>query len=152
MPNFGVLPLSSVLLGVATQTTNGSSANLVIPSASSYRLIVQVNTVSGTLPTLSVALSTSFDNGVTYTQILSSTTSTTTGLGAQVPFRPYLGIGDAATTVAAALVGTANLPGGVATNGPIDPRFIKLSWIIAGTTPSFAFQVGLIAIAQDLSD
>ncbi len=90
MPNFGMLPLGGTLLALATQTTTGSSAALSLPPASSYRLIVQVQTVSGTLPTFQLILATSCDAGSTYNEILSTNTQmTTSGLGQQLLIRPY---------------------------------------------------------------
>jgi hypothetical protein len=153
MPNFGVFPLSNIPLGLATVTTTGSSAAITIPPSSSYRFMVQVQTVSGTTPTLVVALATSFDNGTTYNEFISTTTMTTSGQGQQILMRPYLGAGDVGTTGALSTLGTADLAAAVGViNGPIDPRFIKIRWVISGTSPSFAFQVGLIAVPQDLSD
>lgn len=152
MPNFGLLPLSSTLLSLATVTTSGTSAALTLPPSSSYRLIVQVQTVSGTTPTLVLALATSLDAGTTYNEIISTTTLSTSGAGDQLLIRPYLGIGDVATRAAVSLLGTADLAAGVVNNGPIVPGFIKLRWIISGTTPSFAFQVQYVSLPQDLSD
>lgn len=152
MPNFGMPPLGSTLLALATQTTSGTSANLTLPPASSYRLIVQAQTVSGTTPTLVLIVATSLDGGTTYNEILSTTTITTSGAGQQLLVRPYLGIGDAATAQACTLLGTADLAAAVVNNGPIIPGFIKLRWVLSGTTPSFAFQVQVAAVPQDLSD
>lgn len=153
MPNFGLLPIGSTLVALATQTTNGTSAVLTLPPASSYRLIVQVQGVSGTTPTLQVIVSTSFDGGTTYNEILSFANLTTSGQGRQMLIRPYLGIGDVATVAACSLLGTANLAAGdLVNNGPIVPQFVKINWVLTGTSPSFAFQIGLIAVAQDLSD
>jgi len=152
MPNFGMLPFGGTLLATATQTTTGTSANLVLPPASSYRIVVQVNTVSGTTPTLVVILATSFDGGTSYNEIISTSTMTTTGSGQQLLIRPYLGIGDAATNAASTLLGVADLAAAVVNNGPIVPQFIKLRWVMSGTTPSMAFQVQYGAVPQDLSD
>jgi len=148
-----MLPLGGTLLALATQTTTGTSANLTLPPASSYRLVVQVQTVSGTTPTLQVIVATSMDGGTTYNEVLSTATQmTTSGLGEQLLIRPYLGIGDAATVATSALLGTADLGTNVVNNGPIIPGFIKLRWVLGGTTPSFAFQVQYAAVPQDLSD
>jgi len=152
MPNFGMFPQQQTLVALATQTQSGTSAIVSFPPASSYRLIAEVQTVSGTLPTLIIAVATSFNNGTTYNEVLSSTSMTTSGAGSQLLIRPYLGIGDAATTVATALVGTADLAAGVINNGPINSQYVKIRWIIGGTSPSFAFQVGLLSVPQDLSD
>lgn len=153
MPNFGMLPLGGTLLGLATVTTTGTSANLTLPPASSYRLIAQVQTVSGTLPTLQVIVATSCDAGTTYNEILSFSTITSSGLGQMMEVRPYLGIGDAATASSSTLLGTADLAAGqLVNNGPIVPGFIKIRWVISGTTPSLAWQLQYIAVPQDLSD
>jgi hypothetical protein len=158
MPNFGVFPQQTTLVTLATVTTNGSSANLTLPPASSYRVMVEVQTVSGTSPTMIVTVATSFNNGTTYNQILSTTTLNTTGIGDQLLIRPYLGIGDAATRAAMVLQSAtytgAQTPLTYATvnNGPINPAYVKIAWSMGGTSPSFAFQVGLLAVPQDLSD
>jgi hypothetical protein len=152
-----MIPQRATLVGLATQTTSGTSANLTLPSASSYRFVVRVNTVSGTSPTLQVVFSTSFDE-VNYDEILATQQLTTTGQGQQILFRPYLGIGDVATTANTALLGTTTTPiadlgtSAVVNNGPIHLGFFKVRWIVLGTSPSFAFTVGYLAVPQDLSD
>ena len=152
MPNFGMLPLGGTLLGLATVTTSGTSAALSLPPASSYRLIIQAQTISGTLPTLVAIVATSMDGGTTYNEILSSSTITSSGLGQQLLIRPYLGIGDAATSASSTLLGTADMAAAIVNNGPIIPGFIKIRWVISGTTPSIAWQVQYAAVPQDLSD
>lgn len=154
MPNFGMLTQGATLLALATQTTSGTSAEIALPPASSYRFLVQVQTVSGTSPTLVLAMATTADNGTTYNEILSSTTLTTSGQGDQILVRPYLGIGDVATRAATSLLGTADLAAAVVVNGPFlgTRGTIKLRWILGGTTPSFAFQVQIFAVPQDVSD
>ena len=152
MPNFGMPPQQMLLLAKGTVTTNGTSANLTLPPASSYRIICQVNTITGTTPTLVMILATSFDNGTTYNEILSSVTMST--CGSQFTVRPYLGIGDAATCQNSVLLGAAtDLAAAVVNNGPINPGFIKLRFVVSGTSPSFgAVNVFVGAVPQDLSD
>lgn len=153
MPNFGVLPQQVTLFGPTTVTTSTTTANLALPPASSYRFICQVNTVSGTSPTMVMAICTSFDNGTTYNEVVSTSTMTTTGQGQQLLIRPYLGIGDAATQAATSLLGVADLAASVVNNGPLNPQFIELRLILGGTSPSFgAVKIGVIAVPQDLSD
>lgn len=153
MPNFGLFPNGQTLLALATQTTSGTSPNITLPLASSYRIMVEVQTVSGTTPTLVLILATSFNNGTTYDEILSTTTLNTTNTGAQLLIRPYLGIGDAATAQSmVTLGGSVDLAAATTNNGPINTQFVKLRWVMSGTTPSVAFQVGLISLPQDLSD
>jgi hypothetical protein len=154
MPNFSVLPQTATLVGLATQTTSGISPVLNLSLASSYRFVVQMQTVSGTSPTLQVVVATSFDNGATYNEFLSFANLSTSGVGRQIQFRPYLGVGDQVTQgFASTLLGTADLTSGdLVVNGPINPQFIKVKWILGGTTPSIAFQVQYCAVPQDLAD
>jgi hypothetical protein len=152
MPNLGQLPLQQTLLALATVTTSSTSANISIPTASSYRLFVQVQTVSGTSPTLVVSFATSFDGGTTYNTILSTTTLNTSGQGDALMIRGYLAAGDVATRSPTAVLGTADLTAATVSNGPLNCANMKIRWVVGGTSPSFAFSVGIIAVAQDLSD
>jgi hypothetical protein len=158
MPNFGVFPQQTTLLALATVTTTGSSGALVLPPASSYRVMVEVQTVSGTSPTLVVGLATSFNSGTTYDQVMTTTTLTTSSQGAQLLIRPYLGTGDAATSQAMTKMAipftgaVASLAAATIANGPINPQNVQITWVAGGTSPSFAFQVGLLAVPQDTSD
>lgn len=154
MPNLSLLPLTSTLLGLATVTTSGTSGVLTLPLASGYRFVVQMQTVSGTTPTLQVLVATSFDAGASYNEILSFAQVTTSGIGRQMQFRPYLGVGDQITQgFATALLGTADIASNeIVVNGPINPQFVKLRWVVSGTTPSIAWQFQYAAVPQDLSD
>src|SRR6266704_3861236 len=150
MPNFGMFPQQTTLLALATVTTSGTSGLITLPPGSSYRLMVECQTVSGTTPTLVLIVATSFNNGTTYNEVLSTTTLTTTNTGDQLLVRPYLGIGDAATRASMVLLGGAvDLAAAGVNNGPLNPQNIKLRWVISGTLPSFAFQVGAIILPQD---
>jgi hypothetical protein len=159
MPNFGVLPNPTVLLALATQTTNGTSSNLSLPPAASYRFFLKVKTVSGTSPTLDVFLATAYDAtgaaGTDYNVILHFAQCTTSGLGRTMTLRPFVGYGDTASEGQSALLGTADGATGstaVAQNGPINPTAIKVRWVLGGTSPSFAFELGAIALLQDASE
>ncbi len=153
MPNFGQFPQTVVLINQGTVTTNATTAALTLPPASSYRILVTCNTVTGTSPTLVAILATSFDGGATYQEILSTTTLTTTGLGDQLLVRPYLGIGDAATRGPCSLLGTTDIVAATVNNGPINPQYVKMRFVVSGTTPSFgSVVVGVIAVPQDQSD
>jgi hypothetical protein len=147
-----MFPQTTTLLASAAYTTSTTSAALTLLPGQSYRVIVQVNTVSGTSPTMVVALATSFDAGTTYNEILSTTTLTTSGSGDQLLIRPYLGIGDVATRASSTLLGVADIAAAVVNNGPINPQFVKLRFILGGTSPSFTATVGLIALPQDFSE
>jgi len=95
--------------------------------------------------------------GTTFHGILNTQQMTTTGLGVSVLFRPYLGIGDAATTIQSPLLGSAvdftNTNTAIVANGPFNPAALKLRIFVGGTTPSFsAVQVFIDQVPQDLSD
>ncbi|SRR5216684_5387217 len=160
MPQFGMLVNPQTLLALATQTTTGTSANLTIMApAAAYRFFVKLKTVSGTTPTLDVFLSTSYDAtaaaGTDYVNFLHFAQMTTSGLGRQMSFRPYLSSGDVAIESQAAFFATADGATGataIAVNGPINNSAIKVRWVLSGTSPSFAFEIGVISVAQDLSD
>lgn len=160
MPNQGMLPQVQTLLALATVTTNGTSANIsTLPAASSYRFFLKVKTVSGTSPTLDVFLATSYDAtagaGTDYVTFLHFAQVTTTGLGRQAAIRPYLGSGDTAQESQSAFFTLADGATGstaIVVNGPINPSALKVRWVAGGTSPSFAFEIGVISLPQDLSD
>lgn len=150
-----LFPQTQVLVASATITTNTTSAALTLPSAQSYRFLVSINTVTGTSPTLIATIATSFDGGTTYQDVLTSTTMSTTGQGCSIVFRPYLASGDVATSQGSSLtsVATINPTAATVANGPINPQYIKVKYVVGGTSPSFsAVQVGVIAAAGDLND
>lgn len=152
MPNLNLLPLRGTLVNNLTTalTTSGTSSALSVQMADSYRWILEVNTVSGTSPTLDVFLCTSADGGTNYYPFLHFAQATTSGQGQQLLMKPYLGDSDVATTSAAALIGVADGASGstaIVQNGPINPSKIKVRSVISGTTPSFAFAVRYIGLA-----
>jgi hypothetical protein len=154
MPNFGMFPQTfATILGPTTLTTSTTTANFTLPPGQSYRLICQINTVTGTSPTMVMILATSCDSGSTYNEVLSSSTMSTTGLGRQLLIRPYLGIGDAATEQSSSLLGVADIAAAVVNNGPLNPQFLKLKLLLGGTSPSYSsVTVQAIALPQDASE
>ncbi len=153
MPNFGMFPQTGVLLATTTVTASATSAAIQLPPAQSYRIIAQVGTVSGTSPTMYVELCTSFDAGATYNCIMSSGSLTASGLGWQWVIKPFQGAGEAATSAVSSVTGTADLGTSVGIiNGPINPQFIKIRYVVTGTSPSFALTVQYCCFVQDLSD
>lgn len=154
MPNFGVFPLASTLVASQTITTTANSANLTIPLASAYRFAVEVTASSTNTTSFNVGIYTSMDGGTTYDLIAWTTQMSNILGGYQFMFRPFLNAGDLATAQTNYVLGT-NDPAGnvqVINNGPIDPRYIKVRWLVAGTSPSCTFAVKYIAVPQDLSD
>ena len=72
---------------------------------------------------------------------------------AQSKFRPYLGIGDAATEQSSSLLGVADIAAAVVNNGPLNPQFLKLKLLLGGTSPSYSsVTVQAIALPQDASE
>lgn len=153
MPNFGMFPLSSFLLSGQTATTNGTSANLTLPLGQCYRFTVELLTASSTTTNLSVSFFSSSDAGTTYHGIGALTALTTSGTGRSMLIRPYLGIGDAATAVNAPILGTTDYAtnADVVANGPFDPRYIKIRYLVA-STGTVTFNVKADVVPQDQSD
>ena len=154
MPNFGMLPQTNASwFAPGTITTSTTSGNLTLPPAQSYRIVCQVGTVSGTSPTMVMILATSFDNGTTYNEVLSTSTMTTSAAGQQLIFRPYLATGDVATSQSSSLLGTADIAAAVISNGPINPAFMKIKLLLGGTSPSFGTPlIQYCALPQDSSE
>ena len=154
MPNLGMFPLAQTLLASQTITTTGSSAVLTVPFASSYRIAVEVTASSTNTTSFNVGLYSSSDGGTTYDLVAWTTQMSNILGGQQFLIRPYLGLGDAATTQTNYILGT-NTPAAntqVVNNGPFDPRFVKVGWTVAGTSPSCTFSVKMTSVPQDLSD
>lgn len=155
MPNFGVFPLAQTLLASATVTTTGTSAVITnLPLASSYRFSVEVTASSTNTTSFNVGLYTSSDGGTTYDLILWTTQMSNILGGYQFLFRPYLNAGDVATAISNYILSTntAIAATQVVANGPIDTRFVKIAWVLAGTSPSCTFSVKCTSVPQDLSD
>lgn len=153
MPNLGMFPLSQALISGQTATTNGTSAALTLPLASSYRFTVELLTATSTTTNHSVSVFSSADGGTTYHGIAALTALTTSGTGRSLLIRPYLGIGDAATAISAPILGSTDYAtnADVVANGPFDPRFVKIRWQTA-STGTVTFNVKLDSVPQDLSD
>lgn len=154
MPNFGVFPSPQTLVASAAQTTTGTSGVLTIPLASSYRFAVEVTASSTNTTSFNVGIYTSLDGGTTYDLIAWTTQMSNILGGYQFLFRPYLNNGDTATAISNYILSTVTAAANtqIVANGPIDPRYIKVAWVLAGTSPSCTFAVKLLAVPQDLSD
>ena len=154
MPNFGVFPLTQTLTSQSAVTTTGNTANLTIPLASSYRLSVEVTASSTNTTSFNVGVYSSSDGGTTYDLILWTTQMSNILGGYQFVFRPYLNAGDAATTINNYILSTNTAAANtqLLMNGPFDNRFVKIAWVLAGTSPSCTFAVKLTSIPQDWSD
>ena len=154
MPNLGMFPLASTLVASQTVTTTANSAVLTLPAASSYRFAVEVTASSTNTTSFNVGIYSSSDGGTTYDLIAWTTQMSNILGGYQFLFRPYLNPGDAGTAINNYVLGT-NDPAAntqIVANGPFDNRYIKVRWLLAGTSPSCTFAVKYWAVPQDLSD
>lgn len=153
MANFGVFPLSTAILNLSAVTTTGTSANLTLPLGQSYRFTVELLTASSTVTNFNLALYGSSDGGSVYHGLLAFTALTTSGQGISALIRPYLGVGDVATTINAPILGTTDYASNVQViaNGGFDPRFVKARWQ-AVTTGTVTFNLKLDVVPQDYSD
>jgi hypothetical protein len=94
-----------------TFTTSGSSADISVDNFSSARFWIKVTAVSGTTPTLDVYIEGKYEQTGDYEPLVSKT-----------------GI----TAVGAFLIGQVD---------NLVFRFIRVRWVVGGTTPSFTFTV-----------
>ena len=154
MPNFGVFPLTQTIVASQAVTTTGNTANLTLPLASAYRFAVEVTASSTNTTSFNVGIYSSSDGGTTYDLIAWTTQMSNILGGYQFIFRPYLNAGDLATVQQNYILSTNTAAANtqVVANGPFDNRFVKVAWVLAGTSPSATFAVKLTSIPQDLSD
>jgi hypothetical protein len=111
MPNYGY---DHVLVPAGTVVTaTGSGVGLEIVNRNDFRGQSIVTVATGTTPSLTVSIDTSYDNGVT---------------------DPWRSVGAfTAQTAAAANPAHKSFPG-------LD-RWVRASWVVSGTTPSVTFGV-----------
>lgn len=156
MPNSGMFPQVGALLAATAQTTSGTSSATSLPFCQSYKFMLDVSTMGGTTITLDVFLATSDDGGTTYYEFLHFAQVTTSGQGSYVNLRPFQGIGEASTN--GALPNLTNGQDGatgstvVAANGPFDPRYMKVRWIVNSGTTTANFAVRFIGVPFGASD
>lgn len=154
MPNFGVFPLAQTIVASATVTTTGNTAAITLPLASAYRFSVEVTASSTNTTSFNVGIYSSTDGGTTYGLIAWTTQMSNILGGYQFVMRPYLNAGDAATAITNYILGTVTAAANtqIIQNGPFDNRFVKVAWVLAGTSPSCTFAVKMTSVPQDLSD
>jgi len=147
MPNLYDFPRSFALLAAKTCTTTGTSDNLTLPLAQSYRFTVELLTASSTTTNFNLALFSSDDAGTTYHGIMAFTALTTSGQALSFCVRPYLGVGDNATTVTSCILGSTDYATNVnvLANGPFDPRYIKARYV-AVTNGTVTFNLKCCAL------
>lgn len=135
-------PFIKNVLTIATSQTTGASAAFAIPFADAYTFYLNVTTAGQT--SLDSVFQTSVDAGTTYVNVPWRFAQVTTASGLFV-LNVHAGIGPSAgpngtitTGEGAAVAGT----GGVLNLGAIvDPRFMKFSMTISGTSPGATLYV-----------
>lgn len=135
-----------VLLGLSTQTTNGTGSDINLPQGfTSAILTLQVLTVSGTSPTLVVYA----QNKLPQPAATDLTGNLPTGTAIYDDLLAFSTTTTSSTTRIFRIVGGSNsetalqtgaLTAGTAKSGPIGGTW-KVAWAVAGTSPSFAFNV-----------
>lgn len=154
MPNLGMFPLSTALLSAQAVTTTGTSANLTVGYAQSYRFTVELITASSTTTNFNLALFASDDGGTTYHGLLAFSALTTSGQAMSAILKPNAGAGEAATvTGILPILGATDFASNVnvINNGPFDNRFLKARWQ-AATNGTVTFNLKVCGVPQDVSD
>lgn len=100
------------VLASGTVTTTGQSAGVDVGGAGTLRAQVQVSAASGTSPTLGVTIQTSHDNGASDAWRSASAAYTNLTSVSNSPYQSFV----------------------------VD-RYVRVSYVVGGTTPSFTFTV-----------
>ncbi len=129
-------PIFKTLVASAAVTATGVSAAFVLPLADAYTFLVNCSAASGTSPTLDIVYQTSIDGGTTYVNMPWRHTQITAAGVNFLTVRLGLGIGEVGAEGAAASTGGTLVKPFVP-----DVNFMKLSYTIGATTPSFTFSV-----------
>lgn len=129
------------LVTSAAQTASGDSGLIEIGTLDFEKItiVIPVTAASGTTPTLDIYIQQSLDGGTTFTDMahLPQVTAAVTN-----PYHVSLAHGGG--SVISAGVGDATIAANTIGGGIIS-RFIKVKWVIGGTTPSFTFAATLYA-------
>ncbi len=126
----------------AAYTATTTTANFAMPLADTYHILINHTAVTGTSPTADIQLKTSIDGGTTYVGLPIRSTQVTAAGQTNFVFRLGLGNAESALESPAAATG-----GTLAKNCLFDPRYMKLTFTIGGTNPSFTSVVYLFTSA-----
>ena len=124
-----------VLLSAQTITATGNSSTFALPEAECYALYLVATSASGTTPVLNGILQTALDNGATWVNTGNAFGSLTAAGSTGLVFKPTMGVGQSAAPVVAAS-GTAS-----ALNQPVNHKFMRITFAVTGTTPSFTYSL-----------
>jgi hypothetical protein len=122
-----------ILASTALISTSSTSAFAMPVTSGSFSIGITVSAASGTSPTADFVLQTSYDAGTTYVDLPLRWTQFNAAAGPRwLIFRNGLGNNEVALEQVAADTG-----GTLAKNCNFDPRYMKIKYTIAGTSPSF---------------
>ena len=118
--------------------TSSGSATFTLKPCDSLSIMLSVGTASGSTPTLDVAVQTSPDGGTTWLTTQRFVQVTASTKGETITFKPYLGVGDAATSIVSAATG------GTLKGNCVMAKDCRIYYTISGTSPSFATKVFIV--------
>ena len=126
---------------VTAAATTATSANIAIPKADEYSILINTTAATGTSPTCDIVFQTSYDKGTTYVNMPVRSAQITAAAVQWFTIRRGLGWGEAAFNQA----GVADTGGALAKNTVFDPAYVKFKYTIGGTNPSFTFTVSVFS-------
>lgn len=130
-------PITNHVINNVTAAATASQTFTLQP-CDSLSVMVSSAAGTGTTPTLDFSVQTSPDGGTTWFVIERFTQITTSAAKETITFKPYLGVGDAATAFVSAATG------GQAKQNIVCAKDCRITYTIGGTNPSFTFDVWLV--------
>lgn len=126
-------PFVKNLIASATRTSTVTTAALDFGIGSSYTVVFDVGTGTGTSPTLDFVIQSSLDGGTTWINLpLRTAQITTAATTTMLVFRNGLGENEVALNQITAATG-----GTLAKNCNFDPKYMRIVATIGGTNPSY---------------
>lgn len=123
---------------VSATATATNHVDFTLQPCDSLSIIVSSGAGTGTSPTCDVAVQTSPDGGTTYVTVQRFTQITTSAAAETISFKPYLGVGDAATAIVSAATG------GQLKGNCVMARDCRILYTVGGTNPSFALKAWVV--------
>lgn len=130
-------PIANHVVNGVTAAATGSQTFTLQPS-DSLSVMLSAAGGTGTTPTLDVSIQTSPDGGTTWFVVERFTQVTTSAAKETISFKPYLGVGDAATAFVSAATG------GQAKQNIVCAKDMCITYTIGGTNPSFAIDAWVV--------
>ena len=128
------------LFASTAYSVTGATAAFDMGICDSYHIVIVTASVSGTSPTADFQLQSSPDRGTTYVGLPLRSTQVTAAGNIHFVFRLGLGNSDAALESPSATTG-----GTLAKNCVFDPAYMKIGYVIGGSTPVITSTIWLLA-------